>query len=882
MSERYRYGQRPRSPTYNPARASLPINLSGFGHPAAHEHHLHAVPTSRREVPTTHTRTGSSTAANVGTVMTTYKIKADPPPRSTSAQNNHSQTRRRSATIDNSPRPAVVTTISRHKPVIHSGGGRPASPMKNLYRSSEEEFYTVPGNSQHSHSHHKRYSTGMDNGELGRTGSERGENRLRIGSGRQEAAYRSSRPRATYPTPVARRTDPVGGSYGDDEYGYTNPRELVQYDLNQPARRHQPRRDSFEANKTSRPTSISGYADISPRAYDARDRGPPPTTRGFDRIPRGATWEQSPSARMPAVPPPPMMDPVQRLGRIDPYEEPTPPVRRNSLTRPVSLYHDRDRERMRSREYDVRDAEPYTVRDAEPRHRRDSAHRMEQPRFDSPVEQRGFGIRDEVPPPRPERVDRLDRVDRPERVDRIERPERVDRVERPDRVDRVDRPERPDRVDRVDRSDRADRSDRYDRYDRPERSERPERPERGERADRSDEDREHKSSRDLLTTGLGLAGAALGIKTLKNVKDESRDGREKDRESREDREERSRREYDDEPRRRREKEDRRPEPSGREPRERRDRDDDRERTPPQPPRDTSQTRREVPVQPREAPPPRRDSPPRADRELRESNSDPVFLDLSGRNPQERPASRTERPTSKDSRESEEERRERRRLRAEGPPGGNDSRSGSGSEAVGGGGGFHHPRPIIKDEAAAPAPFNPKDTMDLKALKEALNSKENSAPPREEAAPAPRNARVSATRTSADAAQIRSDLNGERRSRERLASIDNQQPRVVSPPRPKADKAPVKGILRQPKEKFPEDPSPIREGVAPLKDAKKDGVPPDARWTKISRKLVNPEALELGKERYEARDDFVIVLRVLSRDEVQGYAEVTQKLRGMSY
>jgi len=43
--------------------------------------------------------------------------------------------------------------------------------------------------------------------------------------------------------------------------------------------------------------------------------------------------------------------------------------------------------------------------------------------------------------------------------------------------------------------------------------------------------------------------------------------------------------------------------------------------------------------------------------------------------------------------------------------------------------------------------------------------------------------------------------------------------------------------------------------------------------------VDPEALELGKERYEAREDFVIVLRVLSRDEVQGYAEVTQKLRG---
>jgi hypothetical protein len=93
---------------------------------------------------------------------------------------------------------------------------------------------------------------------------------------------------------------------------------------------------------------------------------------------------------------------------------------------------------------------------------------------------------------------------------------------------------------------------------------------------------------------------------------------------------------------------------------------------------------------------------------------------------------------------------------------------------------------------------------------------------------------------------------------------------------------VKGILRVPREKFPEDPTPIREGVAPLKDAKKDGIPPDARWTKISRKLVNPAALEAGKERFEAREDFVIVLRVLSRDEVQGYAEVTQRIRGLYY
>lgn len=99
--------------------------------------------------------------------------------------------------------------------------------------------------------------------------------------------------------------------------------------------------------------------------------------------------------------------------------------------------------------------------------------------------------------------------------------------------------------------------------------------------------------------------------------------------------------------------------------------------------------------------------------------------------------------------------------------------------------------------------------------------------------------------------------------------------------PPAENKPPKGILRPPREKFPEEPEPIREGVAPLKEAKEDGIPPDALWTKINRKLVNPEALEAGKERFEARDDFVIVLRVLSKEEVLGYAEATRRIRGLS-
>lgn len=72
---------------------------------------------------------------------------------------------------------------------------------------------------------------------------------------------------------------------------------------------------------------------------------------------------------------------------------------------------------------------------------------------------------------------------------------------------------------------------------------------------------------------------------------------------------------------------------------------------------------------------------------------------------------------------------------------------------------------------------------------------------------------------------------------------------------------------------------VLKGEAEVISNGPDIIPPDARWTKISRKLVSPAALEAGKERFEAREDFVIVLRVLSRDEVQEYAEFTQRMRG---
>lgn len=111
--------------------------------------------------------------------------------------------------------------------------------------------------------------------------------------------------------------------------------------------------------------------------------------------------------------------------------------------------------------------------------------------------------------------------------------------------------------------------------------------------------------------------------------------------------------------------------------------------------------------------------------------------------------------------------------------------------------------------------------------------------------------------------------------------DDGRPRRVSIVEPgRKEEVKPKGILKKPREvPFPEDPNPQREGVAPLKQAGKEGIPPGARWTKVSRILVNPEALQKSNLRFEEREDYVIVLKVLSREEIEKLAEKTREIRG---
>ena len=108
----------------------------------------------------------------------------------------------------------------------------------------------------------------------------------------------------------------------------------------------------------------------------------------------------------------------------------------------------------------------------------------------------------------------------------------------------------------------------------------------------------------------------------------------------------------------------------------------------------------------------------------------------------------------------------------------------------------------------------------------------------------------------------------------------RQPRVVTPSNEEkpVPPPPPKGILRKPREKFPEHPDTVREGVAPHKEMPKKDVPPNARWTKINRKLVNPEALEEDGIRFNEYVDHVIVLKAMDLEEIEKYTRKTAEIR----
>ena len=117
----------------------------------------------------------------------------------------------------------------------------------------------------------------------------------------------------------------------------------------------------------------------------------------------------------------------------------------------------------------------------------------------------------------------------------------------------------------------------------------------------------------------------------------------------------------------------------------------------------------------------------------------------------------------------------------------------------------------------------------------------------------------------------SDSEDERIERHPRVVTPSNEEKPVPPPAPKS-------ILRKPREKFPEHPDTVREGVAPHKEMPKKDVPPNARWTKINRKLVNPEALEQDGIRFNEYVDHVIVLKAMDLEEIEKYTRKTAEIR----
>ena len=902
--------------------------------------HLHAIPTRREHF------VSPRSSGNVETA-THYKIK----PERDSLAIPSSRIRSRRNTVDASSKPIIVTPTSSYNVVI--GEPRSARHSKDDVSDYREDGYIQPASSQHRH-RDRGYSGGgyrgsrsqhtIDNADI----SERhphdreaaSDRLLRVGSARDGQMYPRARP-ITDDT-IKRHPDTVKDDYGDDGYGYTNPRDLVEYDLENTARgsqgpqRSRSRRESWDNSRPGRPVSIGGYGDIQRDSRTERERGPPPSTRGFDRIPSerpNSMYHMTGTMHMPM--------PHEHIAGSPLAQAPSSAYpsdslgRRTSTRRPVSVYNDdrdrRDRDRPGRDEYDIVDGRARGV------------HTFG---TTDDVQSRGFGIH-----PSLLGASNVVTVQPPASV------ERVDRVEGMERMERTG-----ERLSPRNRDDKRYHDSGERRYHASERDYRRDDRERGDRvvSDERRPDHDDKSDNRNLSTGIAagsIAAAAMGI-GASAVRESRHSDEERERER--DREQRRRRRDSDqyyESGRSHRNTAQADEPpivdlSGRYPIERTSPPQDR--NPREPPRDMDREHmgerdRESERRERERDSDNRRDPQREQESRKELPLQSERVDLSDRYPviERNVAKEDTHYPSDNSRSSPPiSRRDRDRERDYE----SDSRSGSRRDRL------YEEAALGRETIASPLAMNEKEARDLRALREDMgldravadDSPPPPRPPKEpletsppavgfsrqstdkiserpldpqsrqdtgersfvppdmraqtstatnssiptqssrDSRPSYRDRGYSSTSTSSSSG---SNIGTPREhSRERTRDLTSSTAvQVVSPPRsPSSSQAtfPVKGILKPPRV-FPELPPEERPGVAPLIDKRTgknwDGremadVPPTARWTKISRKLVNPEALEKGKERYEVRDDFVVVLRVLTKDEVQGYAILTQNIR----
>ncbi|OTA91353.1 hypothetical protein M434DRAFT_13222 [Hypoxylon sp. CO27-5] len=870
---RHRYSGR-RSPTFNPARASMPVSV---GHNPHFSGDLHTVQTARYDA-TAPRRANDHKASgsNPTTTITTYNVTKDPAPRTSNTA------RRRSSTVDSAAVKPIIITTSHARPhgssshTTSSSAARQASPSRDPYRSSDETYYTQPasstrGRSQHRYGHGYSQSATLSNDELKRLREQVGDDRLRAPLHTATDYYRYPLTHATYTNPPHDLGTAVI-DYENEGYEYTKPSDLARYDLDHD--RQQPRRsrrDSFDRPNYYRPTV--NVVSNDPGRYDGgRGRAPPPTSIGLDRYNRAAAAGiyNRPTVTMPILPPPvpapPPVDPLRRIEapRLEPPRDASPD-RRIGRPRPVSLYQDA----------------PARISHADDVYRSHDDERLLHTRrhdyrgVDDEVSARGFGIRtNTIPNTNTNTVtDSL----KPEQITLPERPARsVDRRDYDDRRVRRD-------AAAAEREPRR-RSDESIDYTRSHDSRKPV-------VDDGKDALSRKNSiggraRDKVAAGLGVAAAAMGLVPKDNTttttaaaaKDDDRKVSPRRRDTIDDEEgagagaSRAAERY-----RPREKDvvervERRTSPRddigvGVERREsRRERADSTSAS-----RDRELERERVRERAQERERERERGKERDRHEVDEAERERVRERAYERERErERDRDRDQRDADKD---RELDARERARRDTESILNGTtvvDSRdiSPASDGAVG----------TSRRRRRNSSTFDPTDPRDLLDVKAELAAKDGQEKPKDK--PVGKEPASEKETSASTSVERQSESREESRGRELATSQEKEKTvRVLSPPREKPEPKPIKGILKPPSAKFPEEENPIREGVAPHKDDKsKKGVPPGARWTKINRKLINPAALEIGKERFEVRDDFVIVLRVLSKEEIQAYATATAQIR----
>lgn len=870
-----------------------------------------------------------------------------PPPtssRPTTQYDSYSGRPRRSSLVDTQRATVASSThpTSRSRPnIIQTDVVRPASPVKI---SREKDYYVTPASSQESRVTHKKLYSVDDTGaklvadvnvpaggerhHKRRDSVERSNNYRTTGIDRERDRGR----RGYHVNGAANR--PRDKSIDDeDAYSYTDPAGM--YRDTEPIRREvRPRRGSVDrGGATSRERPVSVIDPTFGLRQPAKEFGPPPSTRGWDRInenlgrTRSVREEPTTTRQHIAQSPTRGRAYAEPVSYADPYYV---APRTNSTDRRTTVH-----------QYDYGYEEPREVK----RGRKHSVTRDTRP--DHSVERRGFGIRTD---PRSEGHSRTASQNRygrgsdesfeaqkyrdsahvePHRRNTATEVYRDDGLkleqEKKDRDERDRHRERDVRIEKRRDEDRGGDRSKRDRS----REREQERERHHHRRDTTDRDHNKKddsprqsgdtiskpSLSQAATGGLAGAAAAFGLTGLLNKvtdnkrekdRDESKD-RERDRERERERErERKERRAEEERAERRKADDRDRSPhrerrpgkaaSDEEPRERdldRDRYRDADRglgfafeAPPEPPKSAppinsqdwkpdrmrDADKRDVPLSQgperqstleRQSYPQDRDGPRDVDREYEGKTAEMPAPVVDADEDYRRRMEQVQRELGVQTLRNEERGsdsdpdRARRRREREQRQRERESRTGSAAAMAG----------AIDTGSSTELPSHSRRSLER-----------DDTPPSDNA-------------TVGNKSGLRrrpSILDQPMSMNDPVQIIDNSQSvsrenrvRIVDPPTQAESVAPPKSILKRPTPKFPEDSNNIREGVAPLKDAKlgNKGIPPGARWTKIDRRLVNPEALEAAQERFEERQDCVIVLRVLTKEEIQKLADRTRGIRG---